>query len=85
MLRPAGAAAGGAAPDAPKLPWRVEVVTSDVRGAGTDADIAVVLIGEGGRSAALKLLGPPGRDTFERAQTDAFTVEVSVLTGATGP
>lgn len=52
-----------------------------MRGAGTDADIALVLIGEGGRSGALKLLGPPGRDTFERAQTDAFTVEVSVLTG----
>jgi hypothetical protein len=78
-LKPSAVLQGGdaAAEAPPNIPWGVTVVTSDVRGAGTDADIALVLVGEGGKQVGpLKLLSAPGHDPFERGQTDTFVVEV---------
>lgn len=43
---------------------QVTVQTGDVRGAGTDSDISVILYGEHGKSAEMKL--ESSADNFER-------------------
>lgn len=44
--------------------YKVSVQTGDQRGAGTDADISVILIGDKGRSAEMPL--ESSADNFER-------------------
>ncbi|MEW5311146.1 MAG: hypothetical protein WDW38_002885 [Sanguina aurantia] len=54
------------------LKYKIEVVTSDCRGAGTEAHVTVELVGSNGR------FGPVALDTpsaFERAKVDTFVVE----------
>lgn len=48
------------------------VVTSDVRFAGTDADVFIKLHGSAGSSGALQLEN--AADNFERGRTDVFHV-----------
>ncbi len=62
LLEPAtgpGAAAGS------KNRYKVSVQTADKRGAGTDADVSVVLMGEGGK-ASQELRLESGANNFER-------------------
>lgn len=58
---------------------RVATVTSDFRGAGTDSDVMMTLIGAKGDSGARLLESPTGKDVFERGQTDHFEVECGDL------
>ena len=61
--------------------FRVSVKTFDVRGAGTDADVEVTVIGaDGDRSGPHLLENEPGKgnaDPFERGQMDEFLFEVN--------
>ncbi len=47
--------------------------TSDVRGAGTDANVSVELLGAKDRSGALRL--DTSADDFERGRRDVFSVK----------
>jgi lipoxygenase homology domain-containing protein 1 len=47
--------------------------TSDVSGAGTDANVFVVLYGEGGDSGK-HALDASGRNDFEKGQRDEFSI-----------
>lgn len=54
--------------------YHFDVVTSDLRGAGTDAAVTLELCGPGpGACAGRWVLDRPG--AFGRGQTDSFTVE----------
>eukprot|EP00051_Salpingoeca_urceolata_P019600 m.287983 g.287983 ORF g.287983 m.287983 type:complete len:4380 (-) comp19448_c1_seq3:277-13416(-) len=68
--------------------YEVDIHTSDVSGAGTDAMVTVVLIGENGdetwvnrcNTAALRHEEHEGRDRFERNQHDLFRFEAQDVT-----
>lgn len=51
------------------------MATSDVRGAGTDADVLLTLYGDKGDSGPLSL--ESSANNFERGQVDTFFVKVS--------
>jgi hypothetical protein len=53
---------------------QVRVHTSDLRGAGTDAGVYLILCGQQGSSGQLQLEAA-GRDLFERGTVDQFVVE----------
>ncbi len=61
--------------------YRVTVVTSDVKGAGTDANIDMCLEGVKGETGWYPLVSN-GRDIFERAQVRGFCVCACMSTGA---
>ena len=50
------------------------MVTGDVRGAGTDANVFIILYGTHGDTGK-RPLQQKGRDLFERNRTDKFVVE----------
>ena len=52
------------------------MVTSDVRGAGTDADVSMVMHGSKGDVGPLKL--DNSANNFERGQTDTFFIKASI-------
>ena len=53
--------------------YKISVKTSDIRGAGTNANVYVVLFGQSGDSGELALKHPEGgSDPFERNQEDVF-------------
>lgn len=52
------------------IPYTFLISTSDVRGAGTDADVYVVLHGELGSTPRTTLPSQP--EHFERNMTDSF-------------
>ena len=55
--------------------YKISVKTSDVSGAGTDANVFIVLFGEYGDSGELHLKdSETNRSPFETNQTDVFTV-----------
>ena len=55
--------------------YAVAVKTSDVTGAGTDANVFVVLFGEYGDSGEIQLKdSETNRKPFDNSQTDVFTV-----------
>ena len=57
----------------PATTYRVEVKTSDVRGAGTSANVSLVLFGEHGDSDELRLRDrEAGGSAFESGQVDVF-------------
>lgn len=56
-----------------KVPYEIEVHTGDVRGAGTDANVFVVLYGKEGKSEEFWLRSKT--DNFERNEVDKFKVE----------
>nr|XP_032809632.1 lipoxygenase homology domain-containing protein 1-like [Petromyzon marinus] len=62
---------------AKRQPSSVWVHTSDVRNAGTDANVSFQLYGERGHSEEILLDNKS--DNFERGQTDKFTVELPDL------
>ena len=68
-------------PSSPLCPgtrWELAVYTSDIRHAGTDAEVYVNLFGNKGRSGQV-VLGKEQKDRdkfFERASVDVFVPEV---------
>lgn len=56
--------------------YTVAVQTSDLKGAGTDANVYVVLIGAGGEKTEKLALHAAAHDDFERGQRDVFILEV---------
>jgi len=59
--------------------YSVRVFTSDVRGAGTDADVSLVLLGDpasGMKSEELVLAD--SANNFERNQVDEFPINLKV-------
>ena len=66
----------GAAPCADEM-YAINVYTGDARGAGTDLDVSIVLIGDDGiRTSELAL--DSSRNNFERGRCDEFLVNVKV-------
>lgn len=65
-----------------KQTYKVTVRTSDKRGAGTDADITIKLIGAEAQSAELKL--ESSANNFERNQVNAHLVFKRVAFAANG-
>ena len=72
----AGGAFPAALPVAPQR-YRVTVTTSDAKGASTDANVAIVLIGTAGSSGPHALDGG-GAAMFERGAADSFEVAAAV-------
>ncbi|GFH09790.1 uncharacterized protein HaLaN_04999, partial [Haematococcus lacustris] len=66
--------APGVAPARPTVPYQITVMTSNVSGAGTDANVFVVLYGEDGSDTGRIKLDNPGRNDFEKGQKDVFEV-----------
>lgn len=63
------------------VPYEIKIYTSDVFGAGTDADVFIVLYGHKGVCTQQKHLCVNKRERrlyFERGAEDMFIVEVSV-------
>ena len=63
------------------MPYEIKIYTSDVFGAGTDADVFIVLYGAKGLCTQQKHLCVNERERrlyFERGAEDMFIVEVSV-------
>ena len=58
-----------------EVPYEVTVYTGDVRGAGTNANVFLVMYGENGKSDRFDLRNKS--DNFERAQVDKFKVNSS--------
>ena len=55
-----------------EIPYEVTVYTGDVRGAGTNANVFLVMYGENGKTDRFDLRNKS--DNFERAQVDKFKV-----------
>ena len=54
--------------------------TSDIRSAGTDANVFMIMFGDKGDSGELALKNSEThRDKFERGQTDVFTFKMLSL------
>ena len=56
-----------------EVPYEIEVHTGDVRGAGTNSNVFVVLYGKDGKKSEEIWLRSK-TDNFERAQVDKFKV-----------
>ncbi|GIL93966.1 hypothetical protein Vretimale_245 [Volvox reticuliferus] len=57
-----------------KAQYRVSVTTSNIRGAGTDANVFIQMFGDEGETGRIKL-DNPGKNDFERGNTDVFLFE----------
>ncbi|KAM3842453.1 LOW QUALITY PROTEIN: lipoxygenase homology domain-containing protein 1 [Diretmus argenteus] len=57
-----------------KYPWSLWIWTSDVKGAGTDAQVFLQIYGEKGKSDEMKLEN--NSDSFEQGQLDKFVIEM---------
>uniref|UniRef100_I3JKU2 Lipoxygenase homology PLAT domains 1 n=1 Tax=Oreochromis niloticus TaxID=8128 RepID=I3JKU2_ORENI len=57
-----------------KYPWSLWIWTSDVKGAGTDAQVFLQIYGEKGKSDEMKLEN--NSDSFEQGQVDKFMIEM---------
>uniref|UniRef100_A0A3Q3FXL6 PLAT domain-containing protein n=1 Tax=Labrus bergylta TaxID=56723 RepID=A0A3Q3FXL6_9LABR len=60
-----------------KYPWSLWIWTSDIKGAGTDAQVFLQIYGEKGKSDEIKLEN--NSDSFEQAQLDKFMVSPGVF------
>jgi hypothetical protein len=67
-----GTAGGASADHQQKAIYDIEVITSDKRGAGTDANVFIELVGQNNFTGKLPLEN--SKNNFERAKTDVFTV-----------
>lgn len=64
------------------MPYEIKIYTSDVFGAGTDADVFIVMYGQKGACTQQKQLCVNKRERrlcFERGAVDMFIVEVRNL------
>ncbi|XP_054613031.1 lipoxygenase homology domain-containing protein 1-like isoform X2 [Dunckerocampus dactyliophorus] len=57
-----------------KYPWSLWIWTSDVKGAGTDAQVFLQIYGENGKSDEVKLEN--NSDSFEQGRLDKFMIEM---------
>ncbi|CAJ1070168.1 lipoxygenase homology domain-containing protein 1-like [Xyrichtys novacula] len=57
-----------------KFPWSLWIWTSDIKGAGTDAQVFLQIYGERGKSDEIKLEN--NSDSFEQGQLDKFMIEM---------
>ncbi|XP_034152949.1 lipoxygenase homology domain-containing protein 1-like, partial [Esox lucius] len=57
-----------------KFPWTLWIWTSDVKGAGTDAQVFLQIYGEKGKSDEMRLESKS--DSFEQGQLDKFMIEM---------
>ncbi|XP_071760769.2 lipoxygenase homology domain-containing protein 1 [Centroberyx gerrardi] len=57
-----------------KYPWSLWIWTSDVKGAGTDAQVFLQIYGENGKSDEMRLEN--NSDSFEQGQLDKFMIEM---------
>lgn len=57
-----------------EYPWSLWIWTSDVKGAGTDAQVFLQIYGEKGKSDEMKLEN--NSDSFEQGQVDKFMVSL---------
>ncbi|XP_068508966.1 lipoxygenase homology domain-containing protein 1 [Syngnathus scovelli] len=57
-----------------KYPWSLWIWTSDLKGAGTDAQVFLQIYGENGKSDELKL--ESNSDSFEQGRLDKFMIEL---------
>ena len=62
-------------PQARTTSYEIVVLTSDMRGSGTDATVTLELFGSLGSSGPLILESPDIADPFERGQRDVFTMD----------
>ncbi|KAM7368820.1 hypothetical protein PAMP_013127 [Pampus punctatissimus] len=60
-----------------KYPWSLWIWTSDVKGAGTDAQVFLQIYGENGKSDEIKLEN--NSDSFEQGQLDKFVIEMPAI------
>ncbi|KAJ9526209.1 hypothetical protein QJQ45_009677 [Haematococcus lacustris] len=63
---------GSTAPQAANVDYKVTVITSDIRGAGTDGEVYIALKGTAGEMGETRLNG--GRDSFSRNAVDVFEI-----------
>lgn len=57
--------------------YKVSVQTADKRGAGTDGDVSIILIGDKGRTAEMPI--ESSADNFERNKLDEFMLDLKEL------
>lgn len=57
------------------VPWYIWIYTSDKRGAGTDAQVILVLYGQEGKSHDIKLRSKS--NVFEAGKCDDFKVDIT--------
>jgi len=55
-----------------EYPWTLWIFTSDIKGAGTDAQVFLQIYGELGKSDEMKMEN--NSDSFEQGQVDKFMV-----------
>ena len=60
-------------------------MTSDISGAGTDANVFLIMTGEDGSDTGKIMLDKKGRNDFERASKDEFMVRAGVASNKEGP
>ncbi|KAG7272797.1 hypothetical protein CRUP_017851 [Coryphaenoides rupestris] len=60
-----------------KYPWTLWIFTSDIKGAGTDAQVFLQIYGELGKSDEMKMEN--NSDSFEQGQVDKFMIELPEL------
>lgn len=58
-----------------EFPWSLWIWTSDVKGAGTDAQVFLQIYGQKGKSDEIKLEN--NSDSFEQGQLDKFMVKTA--------
>lgn len=63
----------------PKVWYTLHITTSDIRGAGTDADVHIALTGSQGSSGVVDLTSRPQQ--YQRGQTDKFRYATGALFG----
>lgn len=62
----------------PEFPWSLWIFTSEIKGAGTDAQVFLQVYGETGKSDEMKLESKS--DSFEQGQCDKFIVRLCLST-----
>jgi hypothetical protein len=73
IVRDLVAVADGKAVDLKVVKYKISVRTGDKRGAGTDANVHIILRGESGSTAQYNL--ESGGNNFERGKVDVFGIE----------
>ena len=61
-------------PDLAPVKYEIVVITGDVKGSGTNANVNITVFGDNGNTGK-RPLNKAFRDLFERNQTDKFQIE----------
>lgn len=60
-----------------EVAWKIWVFTSDIKGAGTDANVFLVVYGSKGKSDDFKLENKG--DSFEQSKMDTFNLDITEI------